>query len=271
MTAERSPTRPAIGPLAAIVLIAVVIALFLTARAVAPEREADDPFLTEHGPDEPLAAPSDPESERQRERFPPSDLVLLEGPDREEWQNPDQIMSDLGIADGDKVADVGAGSGWFTIRLAERVGPRGKVYAQDLQPEMVTAISRRVKRLGLSNVEVVQGREDDPNLPTGMLDAVLVVDVYPEVDSHNRQGFLRQLATALKPRGRLGIVNYKPGGGGPGPESDSRVSSTLVEQDARAAGLDVISQRDLGFQYLIVLQAPQGAARAPLSPRPAAR
>jgi SAM-dependent methyltransferase len=260
MTTERSPSRTAVGPLTAIGAIVVVIALFLTARAIAPHRGAGDPSLADHEGDRTLAARPDPESDRQGGRFPPSDLVLLEGPDREEWQQPEQIMADMGIADGDRVADVGAGSGWFTIRLAGQVGPNGVVYAQDLQPEMVTAISRRVKRLGLRNVQVVQGREDDPKLPAGMLDAVLVVDVYPEVDSQNRQGFLRQLASALKPRGRLGIVNYKPGGGGPGPESGSRVSSTLVEQDARAAGLDVIWQRDLGFQYLIVLQARQAPA-----------
>ena len=72
--------------------------------------------------------------------FPPSDLGLLDAPDRDLWQRPDQIMDAMGIADASIVADIGAGSGWFTIRLARRVGPRGLVYAEDVQKEMMTAL-----------------------------------------------------------------------------------------------------------------------------------
>ena len=88
--------------------------------------------------------------------FPPQDLGLLEAPDRDQWQRPERIMDALGIADASIVADVGAGSGWFTIRLARRVGPQGVVYAQDIQPEMLNAISRRVEREGLDNVRPVR-------------------------------------------------------------------------------------------------------------------
>ena len=92
-------------------------------------------------------------SPRHRELFPPQDLGLLEGPDRAAWQKPDQIMDALGIADGAHVADIGAGAGWFTIRLARRVGPNGIVYAQDVQRQMLDAIRRRVTREGLRNVQ----------------------------------------------------------------------------------------------------------------------
>src|SRR5215203_4236770 len=97
--------------------------------------------------------------------FPPSDLGLLEAPDRDLWQRPDQIMDAMGIADASVVADIGAGSGWFTIRLARRVGPRGLVYAEDVQKEMTTAIFRRVGREGINNVTPVLGSGNDPNLP----------------------------------------------------------------------------------------------------------
>src|ERR687897_3347128 len=83
--------------------------------------------------------------------FPPQDLGLLEAPDRDQWQRPDRIMDILKIADASVVADVGAGSGWFTIRLARRIGPQGLVYAEDVQKEMINAISRRVSREGLGN------------------------------------------------------------------------------------------------------------------------
>src|SRR3970040_2316849 len=84
--------------------------------------------------------------------FPPSELGLLEGPDRDAWQKPDQIMDALGIADGSVVADLGAGGGGFTIRLARRVGPNGVVYAEDIQRQMIEAITRRVQREGLNHV-----------------------------------------------------------------------------------------------------------------------
>src|SRR3954447_13772814 len=90
-------------------------------------------------------------AQRHRKLFPPENLGMLEAPDRAAWQKPDQIMDALNIADRSRVADIGAGSGWFTIHLALRVGPRGVVYAQDVQPEMLGAIRRRVQREGLSN------------------------------------------------------------------------------------------------------------------------
>jgi ubiquinone/menaquinone biosynthesis C-methylase UbiE len=153
-------------------------------------------------------------------------------------------MDALNIADGSTVADIGAGAGWFTIRLARRVGPRGTVYAQDVQRQMLEAIRRRVAKEGLENVEPRLGQGSDPNLPEAALDAVLVVDVYPEVD--DRVTFLRNLGSSLKLNGRIGIVNYKPEG--------VRVDSEAVEADARAAGLRVLSRETfLPYQYLLVL------------------
>jgi hypothetical protein len=118
---------------------------------------------------------------------------------------------------------------------------------------MLEAIRRRVAREGLQNVQTRLGAGSDPNLPAGALDAVLVVDVYPEVD--DRVAFLRNLTTALKPSGRVGIVNFKPGRGGPGPggSEGERVESSVVEHDANAAGLRVLSRADLPDQYRLVL------------------
>jgi predicted methyltransferase len=185
--------------------------------------------------------------------FPPADLGLLEGPDRAEWQKPEQIMDALAIADGSTVADIGAGAGWFTIRLARRVGPNGVVYAQDVQYQMLDAIRRRVGREGLTNVQTRLGAGSDPNLPAGAVDAVLVVDVYPEVEQ--RVAFLRNLAAALTPNGRIGVVNYLPGEGGPGPSPSEgvRVGQAEVEADAALAGLRVLSRAALTYQYVLVL------------------
>jgi ubiquinone/menaquinone biosynthesis C-methylase UbiE len=179
------------------------------------------------------------------------DLGLLEGPDRVLWQKPEQIMDAVHVAEGSIVADVGAGAGWFTIRLAQRVGPNGLVYAQDVQSLMLDAIKRRVQREGLQNVLTRQARGTDPNLPAKALDAILMVDAYQEVD--NRVAYLRNLSHALKPKGLIGIVNWKPGRGGPGPEPNERVERSVVEADARAAGLRVVGEENFRYQYLLVL------------------
>src|SRR6478752_8686057 len=124
------------------------------------------------------------QQDRGRRLFRPEELGELEGPDRDAWQKPDLIMDALRIGDGSVVADVGAGGGWFTVRLAKRVGPNGKVYAEDIQPEMLAAIRRRVMREGFSNVLYVQGKTadpSDPGLPENALDAVLIVDAYHEI------------------------------------------------------------------------------------------
>jgi len=226
---------------------------FRTDRAVGSVRQlAGIVMISLIGLSVPAAAQST-SPERHGRLFPPENLGLLEGPDRAAWQKPDQIMDALAIADGSAVADIGAGAGWFTIHLARRVGPNGIVYAQDVQRQMLEAIRRRVAREGLQNVETRLGADSAPNLPSGALDAVLVVDVYPEVE--NRVTFLRNLAASLKPGGRLGIVNYKPGRGGPGPAPGEglRVDATSVEQDAQAAGLRVSVRQVLPYQYLLVL------------------
>jgi ubiquinone/menaquinone biosynthesis C-methylase UbiE len=185
--------------------------------------------------------------------FPPQELGLLEGPDRDAWQKPEQIMDALGIADGSVVADLGAGGGWFTIRLARRVGPNGTVYAEDIQPEMIEAITFRVAREGLHNVVTILGTPDDPRLPDGAVDAVLVVDTYNELEAPVK--LLRNVARALAPKGRIGVVDFtKEGWGGPGPAMDERVDPSRIEQDAQAAGLRVWKQETfLRYQYLLIL------------------
>jgi SAM-dependent methyltransferase len=191
--------------------------------------------------------------------FPPENLGLLEGPDREVWQRPDQVMDALGIAENTVVADLGAGSGWFTIRLARRVGPNGRVYAEDIQRQMIDAIERRVKREGLRNVTPHLGKPSDPGLPAGQLDAALIVEAYYEMEAP--VVLLRNVARSLKPRGRVGIVNFTKEGFGPGPPMDERVEPSTVIRDAEAAGLRVVARPDfLPFQYMLVFERAQDEA-----------
>jgi ubiquinone/menaquinone biosynthesis C-methylase UbiE len=185
--------------------------------------------------------------------FPPSDLGLLDAPDRDLWQRPDLIMDAMGIADGSVVADIGAGSGWFTIRLARRVGPQGIVFAEDVQQEMINAISRRVSREGFNNVKPVLGAINDPKLRALSLDAALMVDSFHEVDARDRVAMMASLGKALKPQGRLGIVDFRLDGTGPGPAPEERVSPEVVITAAEKAGLKLIRQEPfLEYQYFLI-------------------
>jgi len=188
------------------------------------------------------------------------DSTLFEGPDRDRWQRPDYIMDALGIADGAVVADIGTGRGWFAVRLARRVGPRGLVVAEDILPEMLDAVERRASREGWTNVETVLGTPDDPKLTPGRFDAVLVVDTYHEVE--NGPALLGHLRDALKPSGRLGIVDYRTDGGGPGPPTDNRIDADAVIRDAEGAGLTLLTRdSSLPFQYLLIFALPPSASR----------
>ena len=182
--------------------------------------------------------------------FPPEALGMLEGPDRDAWQRPDQIMDTLQIGEGSIVADLGAGGGWFTVRLSRQVGPNGRVYAEDIQPQMIQAIERRVTRENRTNVTTVLGTADDPKLPAGQLDVVLIVDAYHEIE--RPVALLRNVGTSLKPTGVVAIVNFKKDGGGPGPDMDARVAADTVIADARAAGLELRKRDDfLRYQYML--------------------
>lgn len=184
--------------------------------------------------------------------FDPLDLGLYEAPDREQWQKPEQIMDWMKIADGSVVAEIGAGGGWFTVRLARRVGPNGRVYAEDVQPPMLEVIRRRAQRENLTNIQIVLGAASDPRLPPG-LDAVLIVSAYPEIDEP--VALLRNLARSLKPGGRIGVVDFLPGDGGPGPPADQRGDPEQVIREAAAANLDLLGRETIPpFMYLLIFR-----------------
>ena len=195
--------------------------------------------------------PQAPGQSRQGRLFAPVDLGLLEAPDRDAWQKPDEVMRALGIADGSVVGALGAAGGWFTIRLALFVWPNGVVYAEDVQSQMIEAIERRVKREGLQNVKTVLGDTRDPRLPRGKLDAILIVETYHEME--DPVTLLRNAATALKAQGRIGIIDYKKGGLGPGPSLEDRVDPDTIVRDANAAGLRLLKREDiLLYQFYLI-------------------
>lgn len=131
----------------------------------------------------------------------------LERSERGVEEQPDTALDALGPLIGMTVADLGAGSGYFTVRLASRVGPKGRVYANDIQPEMLKMLGARLATERIANVTLVQGQVDDPKLPASSLDLVLMVDVYHEFSEP--QKMLRGIRMALKPGGRLVLLEYR--------------------------------------------------------------
>ena len=156
-------------------------------------------------------APDDrPGASIQRRIAPPMSYVYadwLTRPEREREEQPDRVIDSLRIPRGSTVIDLGAGVGYFTWRLAKRVGPQGKVIAVDIQPEMLEMLEENLSKRGISNVDVVLGTESDPRLPEGVAQLALLVDVYHELaDPIATMGHVRR---ALKPGGRLVVVEYR--------------------------------------------------------------
>jgi ubiquinone/menaquinone biosynthesis C-methylase UbiE len=148
--------------------------------------------------------------------------------ERETEEAPDAALDAIGIRKGDLVADIGAGVGYFTWRMSDRVGPGGKVYANDIQPRMLEQLKKNISARGLTNVVPVLGTDDDPKLPVGALDLELLVDVYHEF-SKPRQ-MLARLREALKPSGRLVLLEYRK----EDPSVPIRLEHKMTVQEVRA-------------------------------------
>jgi ubiquinone/menaquinone biosynthesis C-methylase UbiE len=131
----------------------------------------------------------------------------LERPERELEEQPGKALAELNLKPGMAVADVGAGVGYFTVRMAKLVSPGGKVFAVDVQPEMLTRLKRRAKRAGIDNIDTVLGAEADPHLPDNSCDMILLVDVYHEFSQP--QVMLQKMRQALKPTGKLVLLEYR--------------------------------------------------------------
>ena len=178
----------------------------------------------------------------------------LERAEREDEEAPSKAIDALELKPGMVVADIGAGSGYYTSRIAKRVGPTGRVYATDIQPGMIEILERRIKNEGLPNVTAVLGGMDDPRLPAGAIDLAIMVDVYHELQQP--QVFLQRLKPAFKPDGRLVLLEFR--------KEDAKVpilevhkmSVAEVKQELEAEGFVLDKVIDvLPWQHIIVLRA----------------
>jgi ubiquinone/menaquinone biosynthesis C-methylase UbiE len=177
----------------------------------------------------------------------------LTRPEREEEEHPDQALDDIGIAKGSTVADIGAGSGAITWRLAKRVGPTGKVYANDIQERMLELLRQNMAQRKINNVETVLGAVDDPKLPPASVDLELMIDVYHEF-SHPQE-MLRHLRESLKPDGRMVLLEYR--GEDPAipirPEHKMTVAMVKAEVEPEGFHLDKTIE-DLPRQHILIFK-----------------
>ena len=179
------------------------------------------------------------------------DLSIFESPGRDERLQINRVMDILGISPGKSVADIGAGSGWFTVRAARRIGSASLVYAVDINPEAIHYINERVQREQLPNVKTILSKPDDPLLPAGSVDAVLLLKTYHEVAQPII--LLRSLRAALRPGAKVGIIDRNGNGENHG------VGREVVIREAKEAGYRLLDQYDFvkadKMDYFLVFTA----------------
>lgn len=205
---------------------------------------------------EPPARPAAGPGTARTERY----IAMLERKERDTFQKPDEVMRALALRPGERVADVGAGSGYFTLRLARAVGPTGLVLAIDINPDLLAFLDRRAKEEGLANVKSLRVEKDDPKLPPGGIDTILMVDTFHYVKE--RAAYARKLRAGLAPGGRIVVIDYLPWAGCPGaPRPERRLSRETVDEAMAAAGLAPASVHEfLPEQFFVEYKTRSGSA-----------
>ena len=197
----------------------------------------------------PAPAPVVPSERRKTSEPYTGDLSIFDSPGRDERLQINRVMDILGVTPGKTVADIGAGSGWFTMRAARRVGEAGVVYAVDINPESIRYVGARAQKEQLHNVKTILGKADNPLLPAGAVDAVLLLKTYHEVA--DPIALMRNLRGALRPGARIGIIDRNGNG------EDHGVGRDIVLDEAARAGYRLLKQYDFvkgdKMDYFLVL------------------
>ena len=201
------------------------------------------------------AIPSRAQTPAQRPTSTPyaGDLSIFEYADRDQKLQPNRVMDLLHLAPGKTFADIGAGSGWFSVRAAKRVGDKGTVYAEDINPQYLESIQTRAKKENLPNIRTVQGTPDDAKLPGQAIDAVLLLKVYHEIA--RPVPFMQHLRGSLAPHARVGIIDRNGNGTDHGLNRDV-VEKEMAEAGYRKVGLYDFTKAD-GQDYFLIFEAAQ--------------
>jgi arsenite methyltransferase len=180
-------------------------------------------------------------------------IKVLEDPARDAWQQPDQVIENLGLHLGDEVADLGAGSGYFTIRLAREVGESGKVYAVDIDQMMLDYIDQRAQEEKLDNIQTILADPDDPKLGSHSVDLIFICDVLHHI--HERDKYYPKLYRALRLGGRLVDIDFQKRKLPVGPPVEMKIDKKDCIKEIEAAGFHFEQEFDfLKYQYFLVFE-----------------
>lgn len=189
---------------------------------------------------------------------------VFDDPQRDGWQKPAALVAALALPPGATVVDLGAGTGYFEPHLSRAVGPAGAVMAVEVEPRLVDWLRDRAEREQLANVTPILASFDNPRLPPGAADVILVADTYHHLD--HRRAYLPQLARALRAGGRIAVVDWKPGELPEGPEPPHKLAPEKVIAEMQDAGFALVAQPEmLPYHYVLIFRAAptSGGAAAP--------
>jgi len=180
-------------------------------------------------------------------------IAMLDNPERDAYQKPHEVITALKLREGEVIADIGAGSGYFTFRLARHVGATGRVYAVDVNPDMIVHLNRRIRDLNVTNVVSILAAPDDPLLPDASVDRFFICDTWHHIENHDR--YLALLKNMLRPDGEVVMVDFKKVETPVGPPMEMRISRDDLVKEMERNGFQVAAEYTfLPYQYFIVFK-----------------
>ncbi len=178
-------------------------------------------------------------------------IAVLDDPARDAYQKPHEVLEALAVKEGERIADIGAGSGYFALRFARHVGPAGRVLAVDISPDMVLHLNERLRDAAVDNVRTVLARPEDPLLADGSVDRIFICDTWHHIPGH--PAYLERLRKALRPGGQVVIIDFQKKESPVGAPMEMRVAREDVLKEFQQAGFRLAKEETfLPYQYFLV-------------------
>jgi arsenite methyltransferase len=202
----------------------------------------------------PQEAAAPPEMHRRHED-PTAYMAALDDPARDEYSKPGEVLSALALREGEVVADIGSGTGYFTVRFAPAVGESGKVYAVDVSPDMIRHLNRRLRDEDIRNVATVLAEPDDPLLPDASVDRFVVVNTWHHIG--DQEGYLEKMKRMMRPGGQVVHIDFRKSEAPVGPPLSEKIAREDLVTQMEAAGFRLAGEHDfLPYQYFLVFELP---------------
>ena len=180
-------------------------------------------------------------------------IAMLEDPARDAWQKPHEVVMALGLQEGEAIADIGAGAGYFAFRFAHHVGATGRVYAVDVSPDMVLHMNRQIRDLGLDNVRTILAPPDDPLLADRSVDRFFFCEAWHHIADHEK--YLSEMKRMLRPGGQVIVIDFRKADQAVGPPMEMRVARADVVREFEAHGYRLAKEQTLlPYQYFLVFE-----------------